>query len=192
MMEIPGSPQSLSLYPLAGQFVSHLVTKFGLDTFVRFYRSMAGNVTADVIAARFMAAYGVTLDEVWPQAMAAYRPICLSLWECSQPGLALDGTTISIGMTCGLDLVPRTVRLAEPDNLFGWFRNAGSNPSIAGVCGDSSTTGVLSLWPGGSFHLTAAARQIRARARWSPMDPNRDRRWTGRVAGRCRRAAHGS
>jgi hypothetical protein len=152
----PGSPQFFSLYPLAGQLVSHLVTKFGLGKFVRFYRSIAGNVTADVIAARFMAAFGVTLDEVRPQATAADRPICLSLWECSQPELALDGTTTSIGMTCGLDLVPRTVRLAEPGNLFGWFRNAGSNPSIAGRCGDSSTTGVLSLWPGGSFHLQAS------------------------------------
>jgi len=153
----PGSPQFLFLYPLAGQLVSHLVATHGLERFVPFYRSIAGEIPADVVASKFLAAFGVALDEVWPQATPAEKPICLGLWECSQPAIVLDGNPTSVALTCGQDLVPSTLRLPRATNLAGWFRNAPVNPSIvAGRCGDSPATGLASLWPGGSFHLQAS------------------------------------
>jgi hypothetical protein len=147
------SPQFYSLYPLAGQLVRHLVSQYGIDKFMGFYRSVAGDLTADVVAARFTAAFGVALDDVWSQAAGPDRPICLYWWECNQPGIVLDGTATSSALTCGLDLVPRTLKLPDDTNLSGWLRGAPSNPTIAASCGDSPTTGVLTLWPGGSFHL---------------------------------------
>jgi ribosomal protein L37AE/L43A len=151
-----GSAESFSVYPLGGQLVSYLLEQFGANTFVAFYRAIGSLTDADMIAERFGATYGVSLDEAWAQATGATAVTCLYRWECSRPPIALDGAPHAGQLVCDRNLVPRTLQIPSDLNLTVSFRNAPSNMRLSSACGTSTARGDFFFYAAGDFVLVAA------------------------------------
>jgi hypothetical protein len=144
----------LSLYPLSGQLVSYLYSRFGPAAFIRFYADIGSLAGETAIADAFLAAFGETLDDAWAAATST-SPLCLALWECSRPEVALDGAPHAATDVCGWNLVPRTLHMAAAGNIAATVRGAAANFGLMPACGDAAAPGALPLWPGGDFSLLA-------------------------------------
>ena len=150
----PNSPDRLTLYANGGQLVTYLFEQFGADLLVRFYGRIGPLSDPDAIAAEFSAVFGASLDDAWTLATAADSRFCVSLWECTREAIPLDGAPHAGTLICGLDLVPRTLRVDAATNVTASVRNTTASLYLDASCGDSSALGTA-LLPGGDYQLLA-------------------------------------
>ncbi|HEY7375392.1 MAG TPA: hypothetical protein VIF57_24755 [Polyangia bacterium] len=150
----PDSPDGFTLYAAGGQLVSYLFKQFGADPLVRFYGRIGALSDPDAIAAEFAAAFGTSLDDAWALATASNGPFCLSLWECTREAIPLDGAPHAGTLVCGVDLVPRTLRVDAATNVTASVRDAAASVYLDAACGDASALGT-SMLPAGDYQLLA-------------------------------------
>jgi hypothetical protein len=150
----PDSPDRLTLYANGGQLITYLFEQFGADPLVRFYGRIGRLSDPDAIAAEFSAAFGTSLDDAWTLATASDGRFCVSLWECTREPIPLDGAPHAGTLVCGLDLVPRTLRVDAATNVTASVRNATASLYLDAACSDSSAPGTA-LLPAGDYQLLA-------------------------------------
>lgn len=120
----PDSPHDV--YPPARWFVGYLLHAYGPEPFLRFYQGDWPQKDDDAVASRFAAAYGRSLDDLWSEAFAAPHrsPICVPIWECASPALALDPEGSEFGERCDGGGKYLTITVNEPALLVvddAWF-----------------------------------------------------------------------
>jgi hypothetical protein len=162
------SPQDF--YTYGRWFVGYLLHAFGPEPFVRLYKGEWARDDDDAVASRFLAAYGRSLDELWHEAFAAppRSPICVPIWECASPALALDAEGSESRERCDGGGKYRTITVTDPALLV--MENAsfvavkacdGGGPNLELV--ESSGDLVAELRPGTTFvSRWRAAGPIRA------------------------------
>ena len=102
--DVPWQPfvaslRSPELYIQGGAFVRHLIRRFGIDEFVRYYEQSPEHRDPALFAANFSTFWGRTVDEIWTeihdhpvnQALIGDTKIC----QCSLPPLAADGAVVN-------------------------------------------------------------------------------------------------
>jgi len=89
------SPRSPEVYVQGGAFVRHLIRRFGIDEFVRYYEQSPEQRDPALFAANFASFWGRSVDDIWTeihdhpvnQAFIGDTKIC----PCSLPPLPTDG-----------------------------------------------------------------------------------------------------
>ncbi len=85
------------IYAQGARFTHHLITAFGMDAYLRYYRQAPATLDADALAANFLMFWSQTLDDVWAAMLATSSdrvsskeifPIC----PCSLNPMISDGT----------------------------------------------------------------------------------------------------
>jgi hypothetical protein len=92
---VVASPRSPAVYMQGGAFVRHLIRRFGVDDFLRYYEQSPEQRDPALYAANFASFFGTTMDDVWAelhdhpvnQAFTGETKIC----PCSLPPLAPSG-----------------------------------------------------------------------------------------------------
>jgi hypothetical protein len=93
------SLRSPELYVQGGAFVRHLIRRFGIDEFLRYYEQSPERRDPALFAANFASFWGHSVDEIWAeihehpvnQAFIGDTKIC----PCSLPPLAANGAVVN-------------------------------------------------------------------------------------------------
>ncbi len=107
----------LQLYGTGGTLVAHMLRQYGPEPFMQLYSTLRPDADATDVDEKIRALYGISADEMWQGALVARRPGCFPLWPCSHDPIAVDGTAITVGTQCGLDLDYRRVVAPSSANL---------------------------------------------------------------------------
>ena len=93
------SPRSPEVYVQGAAFVRHLIRRFGIDEFLRYYEQSPERRDPALFAANFSSFWGRTVDEIWSeihdhpvnQVFIGDTKIC----PCSLPPLPTDGAVVN-------------------------------------------------------------------------------------------------
>ena len=93
------SPRNYEAYLQGGALVRHLIRRFGIDEFIRYYEQSPERRDPALFAANFSSFWGVTVDEVWRdihdhplnQAISPDNKIC----PCSLPPVPTSGPVVN-------------------------------------------------------------------------------------------------
>jgi len=129
--------RSLALYGAGGWLAGYLLRMFRALWFVDLYGSVQINATPDQFAAVFKDIYGMELDDVWASAIGeAVIPVRCP-WECSRPGIALDGRPHPLSAACGTGSTQLSVDVPQA-GLTRWRVEGGARLFVQSCEGDES------------------------------------------------------
>lgn len=150
-----------------GAFSAYLVTQYGVDQFMRFYRSSKHDASPDAFAAQFEQTFGVTLDVAWASANDLES---LSLCDDLAPNMTLDGTEAATDTSC-LDQYGVTRHVFDLDTDTPLAFETSYPTAVAAACtltelpsigqwystGQPAWLGSLSSWRPGRYYVTPYA-----------------------------------
>jgi hypothetical protein len=176
---------SLSLYGAGGWLVGYLLRMFRSTWFVELYGRVQINATADQFAAVFKDIYGTELDAVWAGAIGEAQIPVHCPWECSRPGIALDGQPRALSAACGTGSVQLSVDVPSA-GLTRWRVEGGAyllvqscdgNESpLASVSGSSGPGELLATFSPGTYAVEAFVDSTATLA--ASVDPSAGVSWS--------------
>lgn len=139
-----------TLYGAGGWLASRLLATRDPALFLRLYAEVPHDADADAFAAAFARIYGEALDDVWKETVGAEDGSVFCPWECSRPGLPVDGSAVTLEVVCGEGFAARTLDVGADTDWVG----TGVGPSSFDVR-SCDRVAALGGWAGGSPAFTA-------------------------------------
>lgn len=136
-----GSP---AVYGPAGLLTSWIIDRWGVERFIAFYRVVGCGGSLEDVAAAFAAQYGVSLDSVWDDMVAApTKRLCTFATGCAEPP-----ATGTVRLTTALDGYRLAVPIPGDGALIGPTYTASAPVPVVRPCTSAAALpGFDDHWP---------------------------------------------